>query len=85
MSPSFKGVTVSAFAHHLGVSHQTVYALLADRSGISVEMALRLGMLLGTDPKRWLDMQNKFDLWQVQAKLHVELGRIKRTVYVKKA
>jgi plasmid maintenance system antidote protein VapI len=48
-------------------------------------MALRLGTLLGTDPKRWLDMQNKFDLWQVQAKLHVELGRIKRTVYVKKA
>ena len=76
---------MSSFAHHLGVSHQTVYALLADRSGISVEMALRLGTLLGTDPKRCLDIQNKFDLWQVQAKLHVELGRIKRTVYVKKA
>lgn len=75
--PSLPGVSVSAFARNLGVSRQTLHAVLAERSGVSVEMALRLGTLLGNGPQLWLDMQTKFDLWQATTKLREELGRMK--------
>ena len=60
-----------------GVSRQTLHAVLAERSGVSAEMALRLGTLLGNGAQLWLDMQTKFDLWQAEAKLHDELGQMR--------
>ena len=78
MLPSLPGMSVSAFARRLGVSRQTLRALLSERSGVSAEMALRLGTLLGNGAQLWLDMQTKFDLWQAEAKLHDYLGQMKR-------
>ncbi len=64
------GMSVSAFARNLGVSRQTLHAVLAERSGISPEMALRLGALLGNGAQLWVDMQSRHDLWQAEDKLH---------------
>ena len=75
---SLPGMSVSAFARNLGVSRQTLHAVLAERSGVSAEMALRLGTLLGNGPQLWLEMQAQFDLWQAEAKLHDELSQMKR-------
>ena len=75
--PSLPGMSVSAFARNLGVSRQTLHAVLAERSGVSAEMALRLGTLLGNGAQLWLDMQTQFDLWHAEAKLHDELGQMK--------
>lgn len=63
-------MSVSAFSRSLGVSRQTLHAVLAERSGISPEMALRLGVLLGNGAQLWVDMQTKYDLWQAEVKLH---------------
>jgi addiction module HigA family antidote len=76
--PSLPGMSVTAFARNLGVSRQTLHSVLAERSGVSAEMALRLGKLLGNGAQLWLDMQAQFDLWQAEAKLHDELGQMKR-------
>lgn len=76
--PILPGMSVSAFARKLGVSRQTLHAVLAERSGVSAEMALRLGTLLGNGAQFWLDMQTQFDLWQAQAKLHDELSQMTR-------
>ena len=59
-------MSVSGFARSLGVSRQTLHAVLAERSGISPEMALRLGVLLGNGAQLWVDMQTKYDLWQAE-------------------
>lgn len=72
------GMSVSAFARNLGVSRQTLHAVLAERSGISPEMALRLGALLGNGAQLWVDMQSKYDLWQAEEKLHDVLLSIQR-------
>lgn len=72
------GMSVSAFARRSGLSRQTLHSVLAERSGVLAEMALRLGTLLGNGAQLWLDMQNKFDLWKAQAKLLDELGQMKR-------
>ena len=52
--PNLPGMSVSSFARKLGVSRQTLHAVLAERSGVSVEMALRLGVLLGNGAQLWL-------------------------------
>jgi addiction module HigA family antidote len=75
--PKLSGITKSEFAKMLGVSRQTLYAFLDERTRVSVEMALRLGTLVGNGPNYWLDMQSKFDMWQAQVKLHDELKKIK--------
>lgn len=75
--PSLPGMTVSAFARNLGISRQTLHSVLAERSGVSAEMALRLGTFLGNGAQLWLDMQTQFDLCQAQAKIHRELGKMK--------
>ena len=72
--PALKDVSVSAFARSLGVSRQTLHSVLAERSGISAEMALRLGTLLGNGAQLWLDMQSRHALWHAEVKLHDELG-----------
>jgi addiction module HigA family antidote len=52
--------------------------VLAERSGISAEMALRLGALLGNGAQLWVDMQSKHDLWLAEEKLHDVLLKIQR-------
>jgi antitoxin HigA-1 len=56
---------VSKLAAHLGVSRVTLSRLLNGNSGVSAEMALKLSEALGTSPELWLNMQTRFDLWQV--------------------
>ena len=67
--PSLAGQSVTSFARALGVSRQTLHSVLAERSGISAEMAVRLGALLGNGAQLWVDMQSAYDLWQAQSKL----------------
>jgi addiction module HigA family antidote len=52
--------------------------VLAERSGISAEMALRLGALLGNGAQLRVDMQTKYDLWMAEEKLHDVLLKIQR-------
>lgn len=78
--PSLPGQSVASFARALGISRQTLHAVLSERSGVSAEMALRLGALLGNldhGAQLWLDMQSKYDLWHAQAKLRDVIGGMK--------
>ena len=57
------GLSVAAFARALGVSRQMVHSILAERSSVSPEMAVRLGAFFGNGPQLWIDMQTRRDLW----------------------
>lgn len=63
------GLSVAAFARALGVSRQMVHGLLAERSAVSPEMAVRLGAFFGNGPQLWLDMQSRRDLWLAEQRL----------------
>ena len=69
--PDF-GLTVASLAEVIGVSRQSVNALLRERRGVSPEMALRLGRLFGNSPAFWLNAQRAVDLWDVA---QIMLGR----------
>jgi len=63
------GLSVAAFARALGVSRQMVHGILAERSAVSPEMALRLGAFFGNGPELWIDMQMRHDLWQAEQRM----------------
>lgn len=69
-------LSVSEAARQLGVSRQTLHAVMSGRSAVTAEMALRLGRFCGNGPGLWLRMQQAFDLWEAQAELGRKLDRI---------
>lgn len=59
-------MTVEAFADHIGTSRQTVHALIAGRSGVGPEMAVRLARAFNTTPQFWLNMQMNHAVWEIE-------------------
>jgi len=70
------GISVTAAARQLRVSRQSLHAILAERSAVSPEMAVRLGRFCGNGPELWLRMQGAHDLWHAERKLADELEKI---------
>ncbi len=62
------GVSISSAAKSLGVTRQQIHNVIAGRSVISPEMALRLEKGLGSSADTWLRMQMNYDLAQVRAR-----------------
>ena len=56
------GLTVTRAAQGLGVTRQALSQLVNERTGISVEMAIRLSKAFGSMPESWLRMQMAWDL-----------------------
>lgn len=68
-------LSVTEAASKLGVTRVTFSRLINGKSNISPEMALRLSMLLNTSAEMWLNAQQRYDLYKIQAKrkkLHIE-------------
>jgi addiction module HigA family antidote len=61
-----EGLGVSDAARHLGVTRQTLSALINGRAGVSASMTLRLEAALGVSAEMWLGMQTNFDLWNAR-------------------
>lgn len=56
-------ISIRSLAESLGVAPSTLTRIVAKRSAISPEMALRLSKALGRSPESWLAMQHNYDLW----------------------
>lgn len=78
------GLTVTRAAQGLGVTRQALSELLNERTGISVEMAIRLSKAFGSTPETWLGIQTAYDLWQAKDRAEEitveELSRLERHV-----
>ena len=61
------GVSISAAARGLGVTRQQLHNVIAGRSAISPEMAIRLEKALGSTAGAWLRMQANYDLAEIRA------------------
>ena len=70
-------LTTASLAGALGVSRQTINALLGERRAVSPAMALRLGRLFGNAPEFWLNAQRAIDLWDAAQAIKAEVKRIK--------
>lgn len=68
----FKRVTAASIARELGVSKSTFSRLLAGKSDITPEMAVRLSAVLGRTAESWLLMQDNYDLWKAREVVDTE-------------
>ena len=70
------GLSVSEAARQLGVSRQTLHALIRrrDPKPLTARMALRLGKFCGNGPELWLRMQMAYDLFK--ARQETELSHV---------
>jgi addiction module HigA family antidote len=76
-------ISIRSLAENLGVSPSTLARVVAERSAVSPEMALRLSKALGRSPESWLAMQDNYDLWQ--AKKSANLSKIRKIRFAENA
>lgn len=69
-------LSVTEAARQLRVSRQTLHRVLAGKSAVTPEMAVRLGRFCGNGPGLWLRMQQAYDLWHAERRLSSEIQKI---------
>lgn len=77
------GLTVYAAAPLLGVTKQALGNIVAGKSGVSPDMALRLGRFFDNGPELWMGLQADYDLYQAKTKLGDAIKKIKAAVSAK--
>ena len=71
------GMSVTAFAVHVGISRVMLSRLLHGHAAVTADMDLRLAEALGTSPGHWLALQSQRDMWTA-TQTAKERKRIKR-------
>ena len=69
-------IGASAAARALGISRQTLHAILTGRASVTPAMAVRIGKLCGNRPGLWLGMQQARDLWHAEREMADEVAAI---------
>jgi len=69
------GIAKAKLADHLGVSRQTLYAILNEERAVTADVAARLARALGNSTAFWLNMQSQHDAWHAARK--PEVAKIK--------
>ena len=69
-------VSVTDAATALGVTRASLSRVLNGKAGVSAEMAVRLGMWLGTGPEVWINMQAQYELWKAEQALKTMVRKI---------
>ena len=67
------GLSVVEAAEGLGISSEDLSDLINERTGVTLDMAVRLSKAFGSSPETWLGMQMDYDLWQARGWIE-ELG-----------
>ncbi|MGD1895346.1 MAG: HigA family addiction module antitoxin [Phormidesmis sp.] len=55
----------TGLAKHIGVLPKTINEICREKRGISAAMALKLSRALGASPQFWLNLQNNWELSQI--------------------
>ena len=70
------GLSQSALAEHIEVLPKTINEICRGKRGISAEMAIKLSKALGASPQFWLNLQNNWELCQLDLASYKNIGRI---------
>lgn len=70
------GISQTAFASHIGVLPKTINEICRGKRGISAEMAWKLSRSLGASPNFWLNLQNNWELSEVDVSRFDKLTKV---------
>ena len=71
-----KGMTVGAFAEHIGMSRVALSRVLNQRAAVTAMLDYRISAALGQTPGLWLRMQTSHDLWQLEQQRLPKIDRL---------
>jgi len=63
------GLSVAEAAKGLGITRQQLHNIIAGRSNVTPEMAIRLEKAFGSTAGTWLRMQTNYDLAQIRQRV----------------
>ena len=58
-------LTITEAAKDLGISRKTFSEFVHQRTSLSTIMAIRIADATKTTPESWMNIQTKYDLWEV--------------------
>jgi len=70
------GLTQSALAKHIGVLPKTINEICRGKRGISAEMAMKLSKALGGSAQFWLNIQNNWEISQLDESVFENIEHI---------
>ncbi len=70
------GLTQSALAKHIVVLPKTINEICRGKRGISAEMALKLSKALGGSPQFWLNLQNNWEISQIDETVYEDIKHV---------
>jgi len=70
------GKPKTEIAELLGIGRQTLYDILSERKPVTVQMALRIGKLVGNGPDFWLNLQKNYDLVIAEKEMASKVAKI---------
>jgi addiction module HigA family antidote len=59
------GLSQTMLARHIGVLPKTINEICRGKRGISAEMSMKLSKALGGSPQFWLNLQNNWEISQI--------------------
>ena len=63
-------------AEILHLSRQHFSRILNGKNPVTAETAVKLGRFFNNNPQFWLNLQNKYDVWEARQKLRMQLSKI---------
>ncbi len=69
-------IKAPTLAKRLGVPRSTLQNVIEERSGVTAELALRLGRVFGTSPALWMNLQAQHDLSKAELAMAKELRTV---------
>jgi len=69
-------MTKVEFAKRVHISRQTLHRILDGKEPVRVATALKLSKLLNNSAGFWLNLQSKYDIWELSISLKTELDEI---------
>jgi len=71
------GLSGYKLAQSLDVTAQRISDIILAKSGISADMAIRLGKFFGTSPEFWMNLQTSYELVVARKHLKKKINKIK--------
>jgi addiction module HigA family antidote len=69
-------IKAPTLAKRLGVARSTLQNVLEERSGVTAELALRLGRVFGTSAELWMSLQARHDLSKAELAIAKDLKSV---------
>src|SRR5687768_5228618 len=64
-----RGLTITEVAHGLGITRQTLSAVVNEKSAITPELAVKLSEAFGNTAQFWINLQKNYEIWHAEKKV----------------